>query len=72
MVFKLNNLGEKTFEYIKKYVDELITVSEEFIYNSIIYLMEKKNCIVEGVWAVPVAAFMKGKLRVIEKIFVLF
>ncbi len=44
MVFKLNNLGEKTFEYIKKNVDELITVCELSIYNSIIYLW--KNNIV--------------------------
>ncbi len=34
--------------------------------------MEKQYCIVEGASDVPVAAFMKGKLGVIEKIFGLF
>jgi len=62
IIFKLNNLGEKAFEYIKKYVDELITVSEKSIYNSIIYLMEKQYCIVEGTDSVPVVTFMSVKI----------
>ena len=61
IIFKLNYLGEKTFEYIKKYVDELINVSEDIIL-SIIYLMEKQYCIVEGTDSVPVVTFMIGKI----------
>ena len=37
-------------------------MSEEEIYNSIIYLMEKNHCIIEGAGAVTVAAYMSVKI----------
>ncbi len=37
-------------------------MSEAEIYNSIIYLMEKNHCIIEGAGAVTVAAYMSVKI----------
>jgi threonine dehydratase len=55
--------GELTLEHAKKYVDELVTVSEEEIASAILYLLEKEKTVVEGAGAVGVAALMQHKLR---------
>ncbi len=55
--------GELTFEHVKKYVDEIVTVSEEEIASAILYLLEKEKTVVEGAGAVGVAAMMHRKAR---------
>ena len=55
--------GELTFEHVKRYVDEIVTVSEEEIASAILYLLEKEKAVVEGAGAVGVAAMMHRKAR---------
>lgn len=55
--------GDLTFEHVKKYVDEIVTVSEEEIASAILYLLEKEKTVVEGAGSVGVAAMMHGKAR---------
>jgi threonine dehydratase len=55
--------GDLTFEHVKKYVDEIVTVSEEEIASAILYLLEKEKTVVEGAGSVGVAALMHGKAR---------
>jgi threonine dehydratase len=55
--------GEVTFAHVKRYVDEIVTVSEEEIASSILYLLEKEKAVVEGAGAVGVAAMMHRKVR---------
>ena len=52
-------LSELTFSYISKYVDNIITVSEEEIKNAMKFLFERMKIVVEPSGAVPVAALMK-------------
>ena len=54
--------GEHTFAYCKKYVDGLVTVTDEEISAAILALIEKRKMIAEGAGATPVAAVMAGKL----------
>ena len=55
--------GDLTFELIRRYVDEIVTVTEDEIATAILTLMEKQKMIAEGAGAVSVAATMFGKLN---------
>ena len=50
--------GDTTFQMIRKYVDGIITVSEDEIAAAILALMEKQKVVAEGAGAVGVAAAM--------------
>jgi threonine dehydratase len=54
--------GELTFAHVQRYVDEMVTVSEEEIASAILYLLEKEKAVVEGAGAVAVAALMNRSL----------
>jgi threonine dehydratase len=54
--------GPLTFEVIRKYVDEVVTVDEEEIANAILLLLEREKTVVEGAGAVPFAALVNGKV----------
>lgn len=56
--------GEMTFELTKKYVDDIVTVSEDEIAAAILALIEKQKLIAEGAGAVSVAAAMFNKLPI--------
>lgn len=55
--------GNLCFEYIKKYVDDVITVTEDEIAHSIFTLMERTKLVTEGAGAVPLAAVLANKLN---------
>ena len=54
--------GDLTFELCQKYVDEIVTVSDDEISAAILALMEKHKLVTEGAGAVSVAAAMFGKI----------
>ncbi len=54
--------GNITYEFCKKYVDEIVTVTEDEIAAAILALMERQKLIAEGAGAVAVAAAMFGKV----------
>ena len=56
--------GINTFDLCNRYVDEIVTVSDEEIAAAILYLMEKQKLVSEGAGAVSVAAVMTGKIPV--------
>ena len=56
--------GEHTFEYVKKYVDDIVTVSDDEISSAILKLIESQKMIAEGAGAAPLAAVMFNKLPV--------
>jgi len=56
--------GETTFEIIRQYVDDIVTVSEDEVAAAILALMEKQKLIAEGAGATSVAAAMFGKLPI--------
>ncbi len=59
--------GANTFEYCKKYVDEIVTVSEDEISAAILKLIEQQKLTAEGAGAVSVAAVMFDKVPVKDK-----
>ena len=56
--------GDVTFEMVQKYVDPVVTVSEDEIAAAILALIEKQKLIAEGAGAVSVAAAMFHKLPI--------
>jgi threonine dehydratase len=58
--------GELTFQHAQKFVDEIVTVSEEEIASAILYLLEREKTVVEGAGAVTVAALLNHKVRGLE------
>ena len=56
--------GELTYELICKYVDEIVTVSDEETAAAILALLEQQKLVAEGAGAVAVAAAMFDKLPI--------
>ena len=56
--------GDVTFEMVQRYVDQVVTVSEDEIAAAILALIEKQKLIAEGAGAVSVAAAMFHKLPI--------
>ncbi|HIU98099.1 MAG TPA: threonine ammonia-lyase [Candidatus Ornithoclostridium faecigallinarum] len=56
--------GEHTFDYCSKYVDEIVSVTDDEISAAILALIEQHKLVTEGAGAVSVAAVMFDKLPV--------
>lgn len=56
--------GEFTLPLLKKYVDDIITVSDEDIADAISYLLQKRKVLAEGAGAAGLAAILSGKVKV--------
>lgn len=56
--------GENTFELVSKYVDDIVTVTDDEIAAAILALMEQQKLVTEGAGAVSVAAAMFGKVPI--------
>lgn len=54
--------GEETFKMVERYVDDVVTVSDDEIAAAILALMERQKLVAEGAGAAPVAACMFGKI----------
>lgn len=63
----VRKVGCKTLELVKEYVDEVITVTEDEIVQSIFYLLEKSKVVTEGAGATAVAALLAGKVKLQNK-----
>ena len=57
----VKKIGNTTFEYIKKYVDEIITVSDYELMESFLLLVEKHKIIAENSGILSLAALKKLK-----------
>lgn len=56
--------GANTFDIVSKYVDDIVTVTDDEISAAILALMEQQKLVTEGAGAVPVAAAMFNKVPV--------
>ena len=56
--------GDLTYEICTKYVDEIVTVTDDEISAAILALMEQHKLVTEGAGAIAVAAAMFGKLDI--------
>ena len=54
--------GELTLAYVREFVDDIVTVSEEEIANAILLLLEREKTVAEGAGAAAVAALINGRV----------
>lgn len=59
--------GKITFDLVSRYVDNIITVSEDEIADAIVFLLEKGKNLAEGAGATPLAAVLSGKIDCTNK-----
>jgi threonine dehydratase len=58
----VRKIGETTFGHIERYVDELVTVSEEEIAAGVLLLLEREKTVAEAACATTVAAVVNGHI----------
>jgi threonine dehydratase len=54
--------GDETFPMVKKFVDDIVTVSEGEIANAVLMLLEIEKTVAEGAAATALAALVNGKV----------
>ncbi len=57
----VRRLGDLTYPLIARYVDEIVTVSEEELANGILLLLEREKTVSEGAGAAPLAAIVNQR-----------
>lgn len=58
----VRDTAKETFDYILKFVDDIVEVDDEEIANAILFLIEKQKLVVEGAGAVGVAAMLHKRV----------
>jgi len=59
----ITKTGKNTYPIIEKYVDEIITVSDEFIYKALYEVVFKTKLVVEPSAVIGIAAAIAGKIK---------
>ncbi|HBZ54305.1 MAG TPA: threonine ammonia-lyase [Syntrophobacteraceae bacterium] len=60
----VKQVGELTFDIIRKNVDDIVIAEEEQIAAAILMLLERKKLLAEGAGAIALAALLQGAVRV--------
>jgi len=59
--------GDFTLPMVERYVDEVVTVSDDQVAQAMVLLLERSKLVVEGAGAVAVAALMTGRVSAPEE-----
>lgn len=62
----VRRIGDLAFPMIEKYVDDVVTVSEEEIASAVLLLLEREKTVVEPAAAATLAAVTSGRVKEIE------
>jgi threonine dehydratase len=57
---RVKRVGERTFELVQRFVDEIVAVPDDAIFANVIWLMEHCKLVAEGAAAATVAALREG------------
>src|SRR5262249_55939661 len=60
-------VGTLPFEFVRQYVDEIVTVNEREIANAVLLLLEIEKTVAEGAAAVAMAALVNKKISATGK-----
>ena len=60
---RVKRVGETTLEVVRRYVDEIVTLSDEEIFEGLRWVMGHCKLVVEGAAAAPVAALRRGLIK---------
>jgi threonine dehydratase len=60
---RVRRVGEINFSVVQRYVDEIVALPDREIFDAMIWVMERCKLVVEGAAAAPVAALLRGLIR---------
>lgn len=60
---KVKRVGDNTFSIVQRFVDEIVTLPDDDIFEAMIWIMSHCKLVVEGAAAAPVAALLKGLVK---------
>ena len=60
---RVKRVGETTFEVVRRFVDEIVTLPDETIFEAMLWIMSRAKLVVEGAAAASVAAVLNGLVQ---------
>src|SRR5438034_2146773 len=57
---RVKRVGEKTFDIVRRFVDELVTLPDEQIFDAVVWIMSHLKVVPEGAAAASVGALLQG------------
>jgi threonine dehydratase len=60
---RVKRVGEKTYAIVRRYVDDLVTLPDEQIFEAVVWIMSHLKVVPEGAAAAPVAALLQGLVK---------
>ena len=60
---RVRRAGELNFSVVQRFVDEIVTLPDGEIFDAMLWVMERCKLVVEGAAAAPVAALMRGLVK---------
>ena len=60
---RVKRVGEKTFDVVRRHVDDLVALPDEAIFDAMLWVMSHAKVVVEGAAAAPVAALLHGLVK---------
>jgi threonine dehydratase len=60
---RVKRVGDTTFEVVRRYVDEIVTLPDSRIFDAMIWIMSHAKLVVEGAAAAPVGALLDGLVK---------
>jgi threonine dehydratase len=60
---RVKRVGELTFQVVRDFVDEIVTLPDEAIFDAVVWTMHHAKVVPEGAAASPVAALLAGLIK---------
>jgi threonine dehydratase len=60
---RVKRVGSTTFEVVRRFVDDLVALPDEQIFEAVVWTMSHAKVVVEGAAAAPVAALLQGIVK---------
>jgi threonine dehydratase len=60
---RVKRVGEKTFEIVRHFVDEIVSLPDSQIFDAVVWTLHYAKRVPEGAAAAPVAALLNGLVR---------
>jgi threonine dehydratase len=60
---RVKRVGEYTHQVVSRFVDDIVTLPDEDIFDAVVWVMGHAKLVVEGAAASPVAALLHGKVK---------
>jgi threonine dehydratase len=60
---RVKRVGDQTYDIVRQFVDDLVTLPDEQIFEAVVWIMSHLKVVPEGAAAAPVAALLQGLIK---------